>query len=159
MYVQSRFFSGESTLENSIFISISELRLKQTDVEPELASRGGPIRPEGGASVSRRAYLSRGLPILPKAGLSVQRRAYLFRGGPICPEAGLSIPRRAYLFRGGPIYPEAGPSIPRHTHLSRGAYPSRDGPSPDNQTLNLHLEVAGVCPRSLLRVRGSEFRD
>jgi len=50
---------------------------------------GGPIYPEVGMYVPRRAYLSRGGPICPKLSLS--------RGGPIYPEAGLSIPRRPFL--------------------------------------------------------------
>ena len=36
-------------------------------------------------------------PICPEAGLHIPRRAYLSRGGPIYPEAGLFIPRRTYL--------------------------------------------------------------
>ena len=61
-------------------------------------SRGGPICPEAGQYVPRRAYISRGGHACPEVSLSVPRRAYLSQAEPVS--------RRAYMSRGGPIYPE-----------------------------------------------------
>ena len=85
----------------------------------------GPISPEAGLSISRRAYPSRGGLFHPgggfihsKTGQSIPRRAYPsrrrtypFRGGPIHFEAGQSISRRTNKSRGRPIFPDAG--LPR----------------------------------------------
>ena len=102
------------------------------------ALRGGPIYPEAGLSIPRRACSYPGGPIpglslkrpiclkaclpqaLSEAGLFVRRRACLSRCGPIHLKAGLSVRERLCLYRGGPIYPGAGLSIPRRAHPSCG---------------------------------------